>query len=322
MLNLQIYRDFNLNTLLNQIGADRDYDYSFLGFFTSPISVDPIINLEVFTDLPPIGGAPNGNATHISGWAVDGMAFLITGSVPVIPGPQPRIDLRAEIDAVGVDISFNFGGSSSTPIRGGATDDRLRGSDEADNLLGRGGDDVIYGNGGDDLLRGNAGDDLIFAGEGEDVLAGGAGEDILVGDAGTNILRGGADDDVLIGAVGENRMVGGAGEDAFVFVAGLGEGRQALRDWEAGERLVMLDAGTGAVVALADIAASRLADGARQFTYHDQTVVVQGGGAWKRDMFIDGVEAEMLLLTRVGADAFALVDDELGSSFADDLFII
>ena len=322
MLNMLIFQNFNLSALFNQIDTERDYDLMFMDFFTSPVSVGPIEMLEVFTGVFMMHGILDLPVSNIYGFGADGMAFSISGTVPVIAGILPRIDLRATIDAVGIEIGFAHGASSASPIRGGAAADRLRGSDHADTLQGRGGDDLIFGGAGDDLLQGNGGDDLIFAGAGDDVLAGGAGQDVLVGDAGSNILRGGLGDDVLVGAASENRMVGGEGADAFVFVAGLGDGRHVLRGWEADERMVMLDAAAGVIVALADIAVSRLDNGARQFSYEDQTVIVQGGGGWRRDLFLEGAEAEALLLDRVGMPNILRIDDELGSNFFNDLFVI
>lgn len=125
--------------------------------------------------------------------------------------------------------------------------DKLVGFAGNDRLCGRGGDDVLDGNGGRDLLSGGPGRDrlngmdgrdLLVGGIGDDLLQGGKGLDVLFGGSGRDTLRGGDGVDFLSGGRGDDLLQGGRGCDLFVLL--LRRGVDTIRDFEAGDRLLLL----------------------------------------------------------------------------------
>lgn len=166
-----------------------------------------------------------------------------------------------------------YGGPGADNLRGGAGSDRLkgdrgpdrivagRGDDElsggkgADRVVGQRGADDLSGGDGEDFLRGGPGRDELHGGRGADVVLGGAGADELSGGGGRDDLRGRSGDDILDGGRGgdhlsagpgrdridggrgEDTLRGGQGADAFVFSGG--DGRDRIRDFDAGvDRLI------------------------------------------------------------------------------------
>ena len=121
-------------------------------------------------------------------------------------------DLSAETLAGGIDgDDFIFGGDGDDVLRGDLnTRDAQVGIGDNDTIFGEGGSDRIGGKGGDDALFGGDGDDLIWGDDGNDLLRGGLGNDTLTGDDNS----------------------GGSGSDTFVLA--LGEGMDAIVDFEVG----------------------------------------------------------------------------------------
>ena len=124
------------------------------------------------------------------------------------------------------------GGSESDRRFGGAGNDTINGGSEADRLAGNEGDDVLIGGSGDDKLFAGAGSDILAGGSGKDRLFGDEDRDILIGDSGNDFLAGEAGNDVLMGVTGRDVLVGGEGADLFVF--GVGDGNDLIRDFEVG----------------------------------------------------------------------------------------
>lgn len=133
----------------------------------------------------------------------------------------PRLVERADegIDLVasflGVTLGANFEqiellGTYRVNAVGNSLANRIEGNDAANAMRGLAGDDLILGRGGEDTILG---------GEGADRIEGGTGRDLLLGDAGA---------------------------DVFVFrapaEAGLGRGRDILRDFRSGSDILHLAA--------------------------------------------------------------------------------
>ncbi|MDE2759426.1 MAG: calcium-binding protein [Paracoccaceae bacterium] len=128
------------------------------------------------------------------------------------------------------------------------------GTDQADILLGNAGMDQLVGGADGDILDGGAGDDVLFGGDGMDLLVGNSGNDTLYGDQGNDLLDGNAGNDVLYGGGGNDTLNGGGGEDilnggtgddilwgdfcnpdsADIFVVGIGEGKDTIKDFGDG----------------------------------------------------------------------------------------
>lgn len=128
-----------------------------------------------------------------------------------------------------------------TMVSGTGSEDFLIGGDRKEMISSGAGDDTILAGGGDDMVDAGAGNDRILAGDGKDMVDGGAGNDVLMGGdgkdallggAGNDFLSGEAGDDTLNGGAGNDVLVGGSGADSFVFAAG--NGRDVVRDFEAG----------------------------------------------------------------------------------------
>ena len=103
----------------------------------------------------------------------------------------------------------------------GIVNSGINGTEENDNIYGYdsgfGYDtgEKIHGYGGNDYLYGRTGDDTLYGDEGNDSLSGEDG------------------DDTLIGGVGNDTLQGGVGNDTYIF--NLGDGRDTISDYEAGE---------------------------------------------------------------------------------------
>ena len=157
----------------------------------------------------------------------------------------------------GVAFRHIFSGVDS--IRGSVNDDIVAGSRLGDALSGSLGDDSIAGRAGNDDLRGDEGNDTLNGGSGHDVLAGGDGADSL---------QGGKGDDTLAGGLGRDRLQGSQGADVFVFrsaaEAGLGTGRDIVRDFQPGLDRIDMSAIAPDLVFVGTAAFSRTAGEIRQ----------------------------------------------------------
>lgn len=157
------------------------------------------------------------------------------------------------------------GSAHADSLTGDGAANILRGLAGADSVLGAGGNDVIDGGDGADTLDGGQGRDrlsyktssggvtvsLVADGSGWQSASGGAAtgdrvrgfesvsgsvhDDNLTGDAGSNTLIGEAGNDRLAGGRGADALNGGEGADTFVFT--LGDGRDRIADFGAGDRL-------------------------------------------------------------------------------------
>ncbi|MCF6305392.1 MAG: M10 family metallopeptidase C-terminal domain-containing protein, partial [Rhodobacteraceae bacterium] len=143
-----------------------------------------------------------------------------------------------------------IGNDAANKIFGGAGDDWVEGLGGGDTLVGGRGDDVLRGNSGDDVLRGNTGydtltgndgNDTLYGNAGNDGLVGGAGNDILFGGLGRDLIWGGDGDDRLVGGRSMDKLIGGAGSDTFVF--NVGDGKDRIRDFEAGIDILEIETG-------------------------------------------------------------------------------
>jgi Ca2+-binding RTX toxin-like protein len=141
-----------------------------------------------------------------------------------------------------------FGGQGADVLLGGSGNDQLHGGDGADRLSGSGGDDLLKGDAGDDRLAGNSGHDKLFAGDGADVLLGGGGNDILSGGGEDDALKGAAGNDRLVGGQGNDRLIGGTGADVFAFAKG--DGRDRVKDFQAGTDQIEIGRGATGLVDL------------------------------------------------------------------------
>lgn len=179
------------------------------------------------------------------------------------------------IEAGGGD-DFASGGEGNDIILGGAGNDTLSGADGDDFLDGGAGNDVIAGDLSDgknraDVADGGTGrDTLTFArcsagvfvdlSYGSDLLGnvdaaaidvndvlivnmenvtGSALNDYLAGNDAANGLTGLDGDDMLYGRRGADKLTGGLGADTFIY-AGVGEGRDTIRDYEQGIDHILL----------------------------------------------------------------------------------
>ena len=146
---------------------------------------------------------------------------------------------------VGIDVMY--GGAGRDILRANAGDDVLYGEAGIDRLFGGTGNDILYGGEEDDHMEGNTNRDTLFGGNGDDKLLGGNGMDTLSGDAGDDRLLGGTGRDVLTGGTGADTLIGGGSDElgdgaADTFVFAPGDGRDKIRDFEAGVDLIDLQA--------------------------------------------------------------------------------
>ncbi len=91
----------------------------------------------------------------------------------------------------------------------------------------------IVGNGLNNSIVGGSGNDSLYGGDGKDTLNGGSGADKLYGGAGK---------DTLVGGKGSDTLTGGAGADVFVY--NVGDGKDVIADFTAGEDRIHLASGS------------------------------------------------------------------------------
>ncbi len=145
------------------------------------------------------------------------------------------------IIARGTIIENFFAGSGDDIIKGNDADNIIIGGSGDDMIRGFGGDDILRGNKGNDTLRGNDGNDTLYGNAGRDTLLGRAGDDILFGGIGRDLIWGGDGDDRLVGGRSMDKLIGGAGADTFVF--NVGDGKDKIRDFEAGIDTLEIETG-------------------------------------------------------------------------------
>ena len=133
-------------------------------------------------------------------------------------------------------VTYTEGTDQADVLLGDAGMDHLVGGAGGDILDGGAGNDTLFGGDGMDLLVGNSGDDILHGGTGDDLLDGNAGADVLYGDAGNDTLNGGAGEDILHGGIGDDILWGDFcnPEAADIFVVGIGEGRDTIKDFGDG----------------------------------------------------------------------------------------
>ena len=174
----------------------------------------------------------------------------------------------------GIDILW--GGTGDDLLQGGTYGDQLHGEEGADTLQGEDGYDRLWGDAGADLLDGGAHNDKLYGGADNDTLLGGDGKDTLDGEEGNDLLDGGEHDDGLWGGSGDDTILGGGGDDrlggqdgADLLYGGLGDdtlwggldadvfefsaGTDELRDFAAGEDLILFAADAVGITDLADL---------------------------------------------------------------------
>ena len=222
-------------------------------FLVNLIDSNASITLSVFDDGPDEGletltfEIANGELYEVDAAASSVTVSIDDGGIPSVvnegtdgadrlfgEGGDDTLSGGSEDDTI-------FGRAGNDAIDGGSEDDRLFGGDGNDTINGGSENDRIAGNAGDDILTGGSGDDRIFASSGTDILDGGSGDDrlfggddrdILIGNMGDDFLNGGDGDDVLMGVTGRDVLVGGDGADLFVY--GVGDGKDLIRDFEVG----------------------------------------------------------------------------------------
>lgn len=101
-------------------------------------------------------------------------------------------------------------------------------------------DMTITGNKLANKILGTGEDDYISGGAGHDNLQGRGGNDKLYGESGNDKLYGGNGRDSLWGGKGSDTLYGGAEKDTFIYT--LGDGNDTIGDFEAGEKIIVLDA--------------------------------------------------------------------------------
>jgi len=101
---------------------------------------------------------------------------------------------------------------------------------------------VTFLNDLDNRVQGfNQSNDVINGQEGNDILSGLSGDDLLRGGEGDDRLEGGSGDDTLHGGLGNDTLIGGQGNDIFVLT--MGEGTDAIQDFEIGQDVLALAEG-------------------------------------------------------------------------------
>ena len=192
-------------------------------------------------------------------------------------------------DSDGADLVITISDTAytaPTPVVGDPGDNTVDGTTADDVILGGDGDDTLNGDDGNDHLEGQAGDDVLHGGEGNDVLLGGEGADSLFGDAG---------DDVLVGGAGDDELTGGDGADTFLFES-VGDGHDAILDFNIGEDTIDLDAVFDALGADADVAVT---GGDQDFTV---TVTLDGASQMEIDVHTTDVTDATELTARIVTD--------------------
>ncbi len=259
----------------DDIANDKDdfVEAAINDFFLNPLGYDPI---GLDNNLPQAEGLIDATLLrgdyyvgHSSSWAefdVDPVTQKLTVTTWGIDGYSEE-ELLADPDAI-IDqtpvILSQFEVNPQGDVLGGAeTNDalvngdggsKLAGLDGNDLLAGGLGDDVILGGDGDDVLRGDrnsrsaqtgepGGDDLIYGGAGNDRIGGKSGNDRLFGGAGDDLIWGDDGDDLIRGGLGNDTLTGdnfSGGQGADTFVLAIGEGTDAITDFEIGTDFIGL----------------------------------------------------------------------------------
>lgn len=111
----------------------------------------------------------------------------------------------------------------------------MDGQDMTYKVDGKSYDEMQMGGNYRDMLYGDAGStkSVLVGLSGRDVLVGFGGRDALYGGGDNDVLRGGNGNDLLVGGGGRDKFFGGNGADVFQF--NLGDGRDRIKDFVAGE---------------------------------------------------------------------------------------
>ncbi len=243
---------------------------AFLNSVSAPGCISTAVTVGSTTDADAVSGFSNRgpllevfapgssiDSSIVNGWAnFNGTSMAtphVVGAFAVLSQAHPArstAQLRADLIATGVPITYSTGGGTATTPRidllaavnaaggaancatvpptpppgaivavpgvitvGTAGDDVIYGTNGDDRIAGMGGNDLIVGLAGSDQISGGDGDDTICGGDGRDFLTGGAGNDTISGDAGNDDISGDDGDDTLMGGTGIDRISGGAGTD-------------------------------------------------------------------------------------------------------------
>ncbi|MES2664782.1 MAG: hypothetical protein V4712_01710 [Pseudomonadota bacterium] len=135
---------------------------------------------------------------------------------------------------------------------GTADNDVINGTSGSDLLVGRGGDDLIVGNAKSDFILGNTGSDILFGRGGRDMLYGGMGDDRVMGGGGN---------DTVSGDFGRDVLFGGNGDDIFAFFARTTDAMDIIKDYAAGDSLMLIGYAEGSVYTVQDGANTLVFDG-------------------------------------------------------------
>lgn len=239
-----------------------------VGFTSADIAVGSgtIANLTATADA---------RVYHVTYTPVDG---VVDPGVTVTVAAQSYTDATGNA-GTGGSLSFSVD-TASAIYAGTAGDDRFVASNDLGwTMDGQGGADTLIGAGGADAIHGGEGNDRLTGGGGNDVLNGGAGVDMAVfdgarGDYGFRFVGGeleirdlradapsgvdrlidieqltfggknGVPSAAIVGTHANETLTGSAGADVFFFdtATGLGGGSDLIRNFGAGDRIVMTSA--------------------------------------------------------------------------------
>ena len=195
-------------------------------------------------------GVQTGNATFAdNGTEQDALAEYLFDNFPDTPFDE--VDTGRDLDERIQNLNFRgdtvLSDGDDILLVGDEADNSLNGFGGNDTLAGGLGNDTLAGGNGDDVLRGDlntrhaqvgiGGNDSIFGGAGRDLIGGKGGNDTLFGGGDDDLIWGDDGDDILRGGLGNDTLTGddfsdGAGSDTFVLA--LGEGTDAIVDFEVG----------------------------------------------------------------------------------------
>jgi len=266
---------FVADTLDDGLGIDILFDLSAPDRLTVKNEALTIADTDLLLapELATILGLGNAVGSDVGDVRVDAELELVTplgppppdevfgteGNDRIIGEDSPEIifaQAGSDVVKAGAGDDEIYGGRENDRLFGDAGNDTINGESDRDRLFGGAGDDIIdggseedrlFGGEGNDVLTGGSERDVLFGGVGTDILAGGSGHDrlfgnekrdILIGDMGDDFLSGGAGDDVLMGVTGRDILEGGDGADLFVF--GIGDGTDRVKDFEVGTDLIGL----------------------------------------------------------------------------------
>lgn len=187
------------------------------------------------------------NATTAS-LTLNGLTLTATGSFPSNLGQDIEalwnlLGSGNPLDVTGFD-GVNVTGLRLTDAKGrllGSVADPLADTPTVTRVDGKVYDHVEMGGNGDDWMSAFTGSYMIAGLGGADSMAGGTKADLLMGGGGDDTMAGFGSADRLDGGTGRDVLTGGAGADVFHF--DLGDGRDRITDFTAGQDVIeILDA--------------------------------------------------------------------------------